>query len=624
MVTCLRKTPTAEERAGATLRRGRGVAFLLLLFALASAGRVHGAMAFGSGRDPDLGITVVQELPWAESNSAYVPVQLVFSNHTQKTYAIGLTAQIRGGVESVAHLRFELPPGGRRVELPLLRPGRYGRVDYVISVDGSPSERLSFEGAHFGYANELAVVHVGRGRERLAGTLASSGASSTGRLEVEHLPTPAERLPRTWLAYAGLQGVVVLDAASRIEPAQRRALADWVRFGGGALWIYADDTDAARDAAEGMGLTPGARVVSVPGSPTVGLDCLTGTVLATDIDALDTIGVAGVGSLHRVRRTGVSDLLRVHQGEDHYGRYHSNVPNALRSLLEGLHRVPATGFCFLSVTLAILIGPVNLLVLRRRRRLALFYVTAPLLAGAGMLLLAGYSLVAEGLGVKVHERALLLHDLGSGDGMAYRARGIYAGFLGGELAFPAETAALPFRSERERQSIRLEEDWSRGHALLAGFVPSRTPAGLFTATPVRVRMGLRVERDPDGQPVRIHNELSHAVTRAWVRIVDGAGRPRLAAAGPIAPGESAPVGTGPATSEWNNEGALFHFSMLEWEVIATVEGLPYLEDGGLGGRRLSADYLYVGIRRPESTERPESEERLESAGRPEMPEGETW
>jgi hypothetical protein len=343
--------------------------------------------------------------------------------------------------------------------------------------------------------------------------------------------------------------------------------------------------------------------------------CGLGRLFLSPTAVLERIRPETVRTLQAHGEQGIPNLLRLATPQ-YDGRYPDQSradldEGSLGSLFDGLHRIPVVGYSVLAVLLAVVIGPLNLWLLWRRRRGALFYLTAPALAVAGMVVLGIYSVLDEGLGVKANEDLVLIHDLGTGEGLMVQARGLYAGLAVGALEYPAATLAIPHRTYRGDLPDYLETDISRGRTLVAGWVRSREESGVLTFTPVRVRLGLTVGRGPDGTPY-LENGLPHAVSWAMVRVAepDDDGSPAILFARDVAPGARAALTADDSVlSETRRRFGrrrsralsppTLDLPAMDWRVCAVVEDLPYREGGGVEVERLTSRAFYVSLAPPE-------------------------
>jgi hypothetical protein len=525
----------------------------------------------------------VEESPISRAPSLFfMPARFTVTNRGEER-SLALTIRGRGyGYRSdfscVSSVRMKLPPGETSLEIPHLRSSYYSVVE--VHLDGERVEdRLGGISSHHGYGS-VAVLRVGLKPPPAKPTSSPGPRRRYAYHRATAVDLTPDQLPRHWQCYLGMRGVLLLDTGKALElgPAQKRAINTWVTCGGGALVLSGDGgTGAARS----LGLTLGEPVGGYR-------RCLTGVVrLATEKEALaytyskaQSMSNRGVqprklGLLHGGNTTS-SSVRPAADGES--------------DIFAGLHEIPRLGYALLSILLAAIIGPANLVFLRRKRKAALIYLTAPLLALLGMASLGLYALLRDGLEVKSNEIAVLLHDQRSGRGAAIQSRALFAGMAPGDGAvYDTEVAALPF-TRRSAAGVTVSTDWSDSQHLAGGWVRGRELCGVSTVAPVRVRMGVRVKRLSDGN-VEVVNELSSAVKRAWARLPDGScwrsdrvepgGRARMLRAR-----------SEPRFGDGNFRSALHR---LGWRVLAEAEGLPYLQTGGLKARKLKARYLYVGV-----------------------------
>jgi hypothetical protein len=148
-------------------------------------------------------------------------------------------------------------------------------------------------------------------------------------------------------------------------------------------------------------------------------------------------------------------------------------------LIPGVGRAPVGGFQVLIVLFVLLIGPLNYVVLRRRRQLYLLIATVPIVATAITLLLIGYAVAADGFSLRVRVRSVTLLDQVRGESVSWSRISYYAGLApSGGLRFSPDTAVLPI-DQPGRPSWHRSVDWTETQRLTTGWVPSRTPTQLL-------------------------------------------------------------------------------------------------------------------------------------------------
>jgi hypothetical protein len=267
-----------------------------------------------------------------------------------------------------------------------------------------------------------------------------------------------------------------------------------------------------------------------------------------------------------------------------------NLKSLLDGLLQGLHDVPRVGYILISFFLAFLIGPLNLIILRLKRRLALFYVTAPLIAAIGMAALLGYTILDEGLVLKRKSVSVMLHDPPSGRAAVYQAHATFGGLTTRRKpVYPVEAAVVPFMDDSVGTgTMSFVTNWTSAQKLSSGWIASRKQRGLLTATPTKVRMAMTLS--VDGKKVSVTNGLTSAARVVSARIDPGDGAdPEYYIARDVKAGATVRL----KPSKEIVDVPLLYLDRMDWTIAAQMEGLPHLEDEVLGGDVLHERFYYV-------------------------------
>ncbi|MCP4153785.1 MAG: hypothetical protein GY757_39025, partial [bacterium] len=184
-------------------------------------------------------------------------------------------------------------------------------------------------------------------------------------------PYDVSQAPSLWQCYLGIKGVVLIDteSISRLNHMQRRALKYWVCYGGGNLWVHGDDIESA--------VSRLALPISQP--VTYGThNCITGKLLFSHHSLLDTFTHKRVLAFAKLtQRTGQLFCI---ENENRYERNKNYLQQRFTGMFSSLHTISRRGFILLSLLFAAIIGPVNYLLLRKKKKRVLFYITAPALA----------------------------------------------------------------------------------------------------------------------------------------------------------------------------------------------------------------------------------------------------
>ncbi|MCP4155711.1 MAG: hypothetical protein GY757_48750 [bacterium] len=496
-----------------------------------------------------------------------------------------------------SRLRFILPPGEKSIQLPVFRTHFYQNINLTTFVDGREVPDLCFFFRNiYSTPDKVMVIIFGKGEERLSKTMAKSitpkkGSRKTSRkgyFDLVLFPFDVTRAPSSWQYYLGFKGIILIDtdSVSRLNHLQRRALKYWVCYGGGCLWIHGEKTNLAASILE--------LPVKQP-NPDGSFDCLTGKFILSDDSLPDSISRKKV--LAFAKLTERTEQLFCMESDTRYGRNKNYLQQRFTGMFSNLHSISRWGFILLSLLFAAIIGPVNYLLLRKKKKRVLFYITAPALALSGMIILVLYSIAADGFEVKSNEKALLLHDLDQKEGAVYHVSGIFAGIAPPGLSFPVETAAVPFYKYSHNQLARTyNTDWTSSQKLYGDWVAGRRHCGLLTVTPTRIRMGLKVEIKPDGT-VSLENGLTSAVKTAYAAVKVKDNKTMIYEANDIQPGSSAVML--PAKSRKspypNIPNQFFDQNSFKPVIMARTSGLPYIENGGMDRKVIAGTYYYAAF-----------------------------
>ncbi len=226
-----------------------------------------------------------------------------------------------------------------------------------------------------------------------------------------------------------------------------------------------------------------------------------------------------------------------------------NVADFWQFLIPGVGLTPVVQFQILITLFVIAIGPVNYFLLRRWRRLNLLLITVPASAAFVTLVLFGYALIHDGLGVRVRVRSFTQLDLRRGEAVCWSRLSYYAGMSPSRgLTFPGDVAVYPFEAEPEtyrRSDLPPKEmnwqpadDKSPGAMPMQHFssdwLPARTPKQFITVRSRKTPARLSITQPQQGGPLQIENHLG---TRIIAMAISDAKNTQFGAEG-IANGQS--------------------------------------------------------------------------------------
>jgi hypothetical protein len=211
---------------------------------------------------------------------------------------------------------------------------------------------------------------------------------------------------------------------------------------------------------------------------------------------------------------------------------HGNQPDTANEdfnnlLIPGVGVAPVGQFQFLITLFAIVIGPLNYWLLKRKNKLPILLATVPAAAVATTLMLFSYGMIVDGFEVLARGRTLTLLDQRSGESVSWGRLSYYAGIAPREgLTAPPDQLMFPIMprwasSRYGGQAVGPPRYvvWDGDQRLTRGWLASRTPTQYqaITARPSTTRLELRVTNDG----LRIVNRLGVDITHVGVEDHDG-------------------------------------------------------------------------------------------------------
>jgi hypothetical protein len=362
------------------------------------------------------------------------------------------------------------------------------------------------------------------------------------RYLVDHQVIDPVMLPGSWSDYSGVDMVMTpLATLANLESDKRSAILEWARAGG-ALVIYEVGSPAA--ASDEL-----ARVLNLP-EPRNWQNAI-----PADRDkffVLDTGTMPGQFGQPQVpvlpqsqARWNLSpntfafhELLlgRVYAFPDHpfpgtptdWAWWLSTVPDEISSwemrtgalprksnqsffnfLIPGVTSVPVYAFLVLMTIFTIVIGPLNYILLRRRKRTYLLLMTIPAIAFVTSITLFIYSTLAYGFSVASRSRSLTVLDQRTNTAVSLSRISLFAGMAPSEgLKFSPETAVYPLWAPLQFGHTQFQSQfesgrvvWGEQQELTDGWLRSRTRTQFATVQPRTERGRLQVESRSGNQLV---------------------------------------------------------------------------------------------------------------------------
>ncbi|MBA3686372.1 MAG: hypothetical protein H0W72_14195, partial [Planctomycetes bacterium] len=183
-------------------------------------------------------------------------------------------------------------------------------------------------------------------------------------------------------------------------------------------------------------------------------------------------------------------------------------PPAEPSPLPGTDRVAVGGFASLAILFAVVVGPLNLWWLRKRRARHLFLVTTPALSLATCACLIVYSLVSEGMELRRRIAQITWLDPGGERAVAWTQASYYGGFSVASMPFDADAEVVRlsrddyhgygYRGSQRDTSSAFTIDWHQGQTLRGDWLPGRQNSHLLITERRPERARVQIARRGEG------------------------------------------------------------------------------------------------------------------------------
>ena len=397
-----------------------------------------------------------------------------------------------------------------RLTVPVPISGDNENLRFEIREDGRTLERLNFIGFQSGIvpvnASALIVADLGSTFGQIAATwprtLPGSPSSrvTAGRrtsAPLDFVLEPA-RLPANWLGFTSLRAVVIGPKEwEQLNAAQKDALLTWTACGGDLVFVDGDMN----------ALFPaGQRPPESAGDNTIA-GYFFGRIHRPTAAAVAAAGLASVLS-EAQKFQDPNWALPVNSASD-WGKI---AARGFRLPIPGVDGVPARAYLSILVLFSLLIGPANYWLLWRKQRQVLLVLTVPLISAVFIVLLAGYVLAGEGLGVRGRAVTVTMLDQVRKQAATRATISLYAAGMtpAGGLRFARDVAVFPIgpdgKGSREQQTLDLTDT----QRFPAGVIQARSPTNLEEVGFRAARERLSFNREAGG--VSVVNGLGATVT----------------------------------------------------------------------------------------------------------------
>lgn len=514
--------------------RSRGIAALVCL----ALGASHAQAGDETQSIGSLGVEMRVWSPWPASVCrGWGPVRVELRNSSEKTRVVYLDGDANDWMfNRTTRSSVELG-AGERTEMELLLPlggqwqnawGLTARCDGETSFFGSclgsnsmdptvrqvllVSERAPAAGETEAWAAELSEREVTAGGTTTipsvtlipGASIGYTGPSAPITSDIDLAHGRFAGLARHWGAYTSLD-LVVLDVSGGAPGAAEFApLVAWVRTGGDLL-VIGERAEAEARAQPELAAWMEARFRTehdLGSEYRCGLGRLcVGSAggVVTDYEPWTTALLAAEGST-----TLDTNAWRGMGAEP---------------IIPGLDLLPYRTFALLLLVFALVIGPVNLVFIAKKKKAVLLLVTIPAIAAVATLLLLGYGIFFQGLDVKTSSISLTLLDERAHRSSALDYRRLFAGLAPAEGLEPGPGTIVFAAADGTFQRQSFEVEYGSGTLLKGDYLPTRVPVKQVLATERAERARLVVKLD--GERLRVDNNLGARIERLVLRDPDG-------------------------------------------------------------------------------------------------------
>jgi hypothetical protein len=290
-----------------------------------------------------------------------------------------------------------------------------------------------------------------------------------------------------------------------------------------------------------------------------------------------------------------ASILLLREAVRDSARYWQSLPtdtgsaNALLPVVESL-KIPTRGIVIIMMAFVVIIGPVNIIYLNRRKRRTWMLWTIPAISFATTLLVFAYSLFREGITPDIHIAGLTVIDQTSHQAATIGGTAFYCPLTpSGGLYFDFETEATPLVQIGYGSGFSRVVDWTQSQNLQSGWVSARVPA-YFHLRKAETRRE-RIQIVSENGKLQIVNSLGAPIKSLWLADANG----KIFQASNVAAGQEASIlPTGTQANKQKGLRAMFADSgfsaksdpsnldaetyLLPDSYVAILDGNPFIEN----------------------------------------------
>ena len=378
---------------------------------------------------------------------------------------------------------------GDRIKLTIATPifADNESIRFEIQEDGKTLERFSYIGfqSRLAPASASALViadpatEFGQTAPGWVRRATAAGGRTASSIDVVLDPT---RLPHNWLGYTSLRAVFLGEGEWRqLAEDQKTALLTWTA-GGGDLFLLDGSLDVLLPAMTG----------AESAAPPPVRAYFFGRIHVMTSAAASSAGLASV--LSAASQSQDSNwALPANTAKD----WATITDRGFRLPIPGIAGVPARTYLMILLVFTAVVGPLNYWFLRRKGQQVLLVLTAPLISVVFILLLGGYVLAGEGIGVRVRAVTFTMLDQVRRQAVTRGSISLYAAGMSprGGLRFSHDTAIFPLGRDGNGGRETIQLDLSDGQRFSSGLLPARSPSNFEQVVfrPARERLTLTRE-----------------------------------------------------------------------------------------------------------------------------------
>ena len=456
----------------------------------------------------------VESVTEAHSSSGYDEYRVTVINRSP-TKSHRVTVEMRGGAygDIVSEVRraVESAPSSAAT-VSLFKPQSFGAVEWLVSIDGERQDEAievdaSRTSAWISHSQNAFYALSSRDVEKIGlmndPAVVEGFKGASGENEVAYLAykSPMSEWSGNWLGYSGFDAVVITAEELREAPeAARSALWRYVECGGAMVVIGHMEIPKPWQA----------RRVAFSGTNDVTLYYV-GFGQTVLIDA---------AKVKQITPSHWSDIKLGWKGSRLSGKSYYDIADINNDfpVVERIG-VPVRGLFVLMLAFVVVIGPVNLFWLARRRKKIWMLWTVPAIALVTCIAVAGFALFGEGVSATSRVDAFTILDESSHRATTIGWTAFYSPITPGEgLHFSHDAELSPVLPEARRYrgvGGNRTIDYSNDQHLDSGWITARVPA-YFKFRKSETRRERLTIRQSGNDSISVVNGLGADIRELWL------------------------------------------------------------------------------------------------------------